>query len=76
MTVDRCGWTSEARLGGEAPRALPVEGVLNPSKRAQASLSGEAGCDPAKQYGAGYPAYAKPVVALPVEGVLNPNLAR
>jgi len=38
-------------------------------------MSGEAGCDPAKQYGAVCPACAKRVVALPVEGLLKSNKA-
>ena len=35
------GSTSEARLSGEAPAALPLEGVLNPNN-GEARLSGEA----------------------------------
>ena len=49
-------------MSGEAPQALPVEGVLNPvtrlnerQNRAKRGVSGEA------------------PQALPVEGVLNPN---
>ncbi len=57
---------SEASVSGEAPQALPVEGVLNPingvlnqrQDRAKRGVSGEA------------------PQALPVEGVLNPNLGR
>jgi len=29
--MERAGKTSEARLRGEAPQALPVEGALNPN---------------------------------------------
>jgi hypothetical protein len=49
-----------SELSGEAPTALPVEGVLNPNNE-RSELSGEAG------------APTQWVVALPVEGVLNPN---
>ncbi len=36
----------------------------------------EAGCDPAKQHGAGYPACAKRVAAPPMEGALSSDQGR
>jgi hypothetical protein len=59
--IERSELSGEAGAPAKRVAALPVEGVLNPNTRAQASLSGEAG------------APAKRVAALLMEGVLNPN---